>query len=208
MKKYVTLSLLFLSAVFTEAYNERKVTDYSNPLRGIVPKVVHKDDVDDTAFVELIEKLEGEVAFDAYVKAHLSTPEVAERITELENCMQQLANAVWTLGLVDKDSGLRAATEDAAIVLKNRLEVGDVESRIRKRMSARVEPFQDDLRLTKPSGTKPSDSNSRFPLHPFWDRRSEPARSYLSAFKHPEVRPSVWKVQRKLRKPVSENGTS
>ena len=142
------------------AYNESKVTDYSNPLRGIVPKVVHKDDVDDTAVVELIEKLPGEVAFDAYVKALMSTPEVAERITELENCLQRLANAVWASGLIDKDSGLRAATEEAAIVLKNRLEVADVASRIRKRVSQRLEPFQDDLGLIKPSDTKAPDSNS------------------------------------------------
>jgi hypothetical protein len=138
---------------------EHKVTDYSNPLRGIVPKVVHKDDVDDIALVELIEKLPGEVPFDAYVKALMSAPEVAERITELENCLQRLASAVWASGLIDKAPGLRAPTEEAAIVLKNRLEVGDVGSRIRKRVSARLEPFQDDLRLTKPSRTKGSDSN-------------------------------------------------
>ena len=154
------LSLLLLFTAFAEAYNQRKVTDYSNPLRGIVPKVVHKDDVDDTALVELIEKLEGEVAFDAYVKALMSTPEVAARITELENCLQRLANAVWASGLIDKFSGLRATTEEAAIVLKNRLEVEDVASRIRKRVSARVAPFQDDLRLIKPSRTKAPDSNS------------------------------------------------
>lgn len=138
------------------------MTDYSNPLRGIVPKVVHKDDIDDVALVELIEKLEGEVAFDAYVKALMSAPEVAARITELENCLQRLANAVWASGLIDKGSGLRAATEEAAIVLKNRIEVGDVASRIRKRVSARVEPFKDDLRLIK-THTKPPDQNSRFP---------------------------------------------
>ena len=144
---------------FAEAYNQCKVTDYSNPLRGIVPKVVHKDDVDETALVELIEKLEGEVAFDAYVKALMSTPEVAARVTELENCLQRLANAVWASGLIDKGSGLRAATEEAAFVLKNRLEVGEVASRIRKRVTAVVEPFQDDLRLIKPSRTKAPDSN-------------------------------------------------
>lgn len=153
------LSLLILFNAFTEAYNQPKVTDYSNPLRGIVPKVVHKDDVDDAALVELIEKLEGEVAFDAYVKALMSTPEVAARITELENCLQRLANAVWASGLIDKGSGLRAATEEAAIVLKNRLEVGDVATRIRKRVSARVEPFKEDLRLIKPH-TKAPDQNS------------------------------------------------
>jgi hypothetical protein len=110
------------------AYNQCKVMDYYNPLRGVVPKVVHKDDVDEAALVELIEKLPGEVAFDAYVKALMSTPEVTARITELENCLQRLANAVWASGLIDKDSGLRAATEEAAIVLKNRLEVGDIAS--------------------------------------------------------------------------------
>lgn len=134
------------------------MTDYSNPLRGIMPKVVHKDDVDDTAIVELIEKLEGEVAFDAYVKALMSTPEIAARIEKLENCLQRLANAVWASGLIDRGSGLRAATEEAAIVLKNRLEVEEVASQIRKRVSARLEPFRDDLRLTKPSRTKGPDS--------------------------------------------------
>ena len=137
------------------------MTDYSNPLRGVFPKVVHKDDVDDAAVVELIEKLPGEVAFDAYVKALMSTPEVAERITQLEDCLQRLANAVSASGLIEKDSGLRTATEEAAIVLKNRLEVADVASRIRNRVRRRLEPFQDDdLRLIKPSDTKAPDSKS------------------------------------------------
>jgi hypothetical protein len=157
VRRLPSLSPLFIA--FTEAYNQAKVTDYSNPLRGIVPKVVHRDDVDETALVELIERLEGEVAFDAYVKALMSTPEVAARITELENCLQRLANAVWASGLIDKGPGLRAATEEAAIVLKNRLEVREVASRIRKRVTAAVEPFQDDLRLIKPSHKKASDSN-------------------------------------------------
>lgn len=136
------------------------MTDYSNPLRGVLPKVVHKDDVDESALVELIEKLPGEVAFDAYVKALMSTPEIAARIDELENCLQRLANAVWASGFIDKSSGLRAVTEEAAIVLKNRLEVEDVASRIRKRVRARLAPFQDDLRLIKPSPTKVPDSNT------------------------------------------------
>jgi hypothetical protein len=136
------------------------MTDYSNPLRGIAPKVVHKDDVDDTALVELVERLQGEVAFDAYVKALMSSPEVAERIIDLENCLQRLANAVWASGLIDKDSGLRAATEEAAIVLKNRLEVDDVASRIRKRVNKRLEPFQEDLRLIKPSRDEAPGSNT------------------------------------------------
>lgn len=136
------------------------MTDHSNPLRGIVPKVVHKDDVDDAALVELIQKLQGEVPFDAYLKALMSTPEIAERITELENCLQRLANAVWASGSIDKNPALRAAAEEAALVLKNRLEVDDVASRISKRVSARLEPFQDDLRLIKPSDTDAPDSKS------------------------------------------------
>ena len=99
-------------------------------------------------------------AFDAYVKALMSTPEVTARITELENCLQQLANAVWASGLIDKSSGLRIATEEATVVLKNRLEVENVASRIRKRVASRLEPFQDELRLVKPSRTKASDSKS------------------------------------------------
>jgi Ni,Fe-hydrogenase III large subunit len=136
------------------------MTDDSNPLRGIVPKAVHKADLDESALVELIEKLPGEVPFDAYVKALMSTPEIAARTTELENCLQRLANEVWASGLVDKGSGLREATEKAAIVLKDRLEVGDVASRISKRVSARLEPFQDDLQLIQSSRKKAPDSDS------------------------------------------------
>lgn len=136
------------------------MTDYSNSLRGVLPKVVHKDDEDEAAIVELIEKLEGQVAFDAYLKALMSTPEVAARITELENCLQRLANAVWASGLIDRSSAVREATEDAAIVLKNRLEVGDVASQIRKRVRARVKPFEDDLGITKSSSTDPPDADS------------------------------------------------
>jgi hypothetical protein len=88
----------------------------------------------------------------------MSTPEIAARITELEHCLQRLANAVWASGLIDKGSGLRAATEEAAVVLKNRLEVREVSSRIRKRVTAVVEPFKDDMRLIKPSRTKAPDS--------------------------------------------------
>ena len=140
------------------------MTDYSNPLRSILPKAVHKDDADEAALVELIERLPGEVSFDAYVKALLSTPEVAARITELENSLQRLANAVYASGMIDKGAELRNAAEEAKLVLKNRLEVDEAASQITKRVSARVnareEPFQDDLRLINPSGTKASDDQS------------------------------------------------
>ena len=136
------------------------MTDYSNPLRGILPKAVHKDDVDEAALVELIERLPGEVEFDAYVKAFMSMPEVAERTNQLENCLQRLANTVWASGLMDKGSGLRAATEEAALVLENRLEVGDVVNRIKKRVSARTRPSQDDLQVIKPSRASASNSDN------------------------------------------------
>lgn len=160
MTAQATLTSLQLFPALSEAYTDSDMTDDKNPLGDIVPKAAHKDDVDDTALVELVERLQGEVPFDAYVKAVMTTPEIAERITELENCLQRLANAVWASGLIDKDSGLRAATEEAALVLKNRLEVDDVVSGIRKRVSARLEPFQDDLRLTDLSRTNAPDSNS------------------------------------------------
>jgi phenylalanyl-tRNA synthetase alpha subunit len=66
-----------------------------NPLAGIVPRVVHRADRDDITITEQIDRIEGEIALDAYVKAQVSAPEVVKRITELENCLQRLANAVY-----------------------------------------------------------------------------------------------------------------
>jgi hypothetical protein len=47
-----------------------------NPLAGIVPKVVHPRIDGEAAITEYIEKIEGEVALDSYVKAQTSAPEV------------------------------------------------------------------------------------------------------------------------------------
>jgi len=58
-----------------------------NPLAGVVPQVVHPLNDGETTITEPIEKIEGEVALDTYVKAQTSAPEVAKRITELENCL-------------------------------------------------------------------------------------------------------------------------
>ena len=58
-----------------------------NPLSGVVPQVVHPLNDGETTITEPIEKIEGEVALDTYVKAQTSAPEVAKRITELENCL-------------------------------------------------------------------------------------------------------------------------
>lgn len=96
-----------------------------NPLAGVVPHVIHPINDGETTITEYLEKVEGEVAMDRYVKAQTSAPEVVKRITELENCLQRLANAVLRLRDVEKCPGLRAAAEEAKLVLKNRLEVDD-----------------------------------------------------------------------------------
>src|SRR5690242_12267907 len=65
-----------------------------NPLAGVVPQVVHPVNDGETTISEYVEKIEGEVALDTYVKAQISAPEVVKRITELENSLQRLASAV------------------------------------------------------------------------------------------------------------------
>jgi hypothetical protein len=95
-----------------------------NPLAGVVPQVIHPRIEGETAITEYIEKIEGEVALDSYVKAQTSAPEVVKRINELENCLQRLAS-----GNIDKRPQLRAAAEEAKLLLKNRLEVDDTKHR-------------------------------------------------------------------------------
>jgi tetrahydrodipicolinate N-succinyltransferase len=116
-----------------------------NPLAAIVPRVVHRTDSDETTITELIGKIEGEVALDAYVRAQTSAPEVVARITELENCLQHLANAVLTSSDIDKHPELRAAAEEAKLVLKNRLEVDDTKHRVHTEWGV----FKDELRIIK-----------------------------------------------------------
>ena len=94
-----------------------------NPLAGVVPQVVHPVNDGETTVTEPIEKIEGEVALDTYVKAQTSAPEVVERITELENTLWRLADAVLHLTTIGRHPELRAAAEEAKLVLKNRLEV-------------------------------------------------------------------------------------
>src|ERR1700720_209672 len=96
-----------------------------NPLAGVVPQVVHPVNHGETAITEYVEKIEGEVALDTYVKAQTSAPEVVKRITELENCLQRLASVVLASSDVERHPELRAAAEQAKLVLKNRLEVDD-----------------------------------------------------------------------------------
>ena len=100
-----------------------------NPLSGVVPRVVHPVNDGETAVTLPIEKIEGEVALDAYVKAQISAPEVVERITELENCLWRLADAVLHSSGTCRHPELRAAAEEAKLVLKNRLEVDESKHR-------------------------------------------------------------------------------
>jgi hypothetical protein len=116
-----------------------------NPLAGIVPRVVHPVNDGETAITEYIEKIEGEVALDTYVKAQTSAPEVVKRITELENCLWRLANDVLTSHELDKHPDLRAAAEEAKLLLKNSLEVDVTKHRFHSELGV----LKDGLRIIK-----------------------------------------------------------
>jgi len=108
-------------------YNDAMVNP--NPFAGIVPQVIHPLNDGETTITEHIEKIQGEVALDTYVKAQTSAPEVVKRITELEVCLQRLASAVMTLSHDERHPELRAAAEQAILLLKNRLEVDESKHR-------------------------------------------------------------------------------
>jgi hypothetical protein len=92
-------------------------------LAGVVPKVALSNHAEETAIVLPMEKIEAEVGADASRKALLSAPEVGARITELKNCLQQLANAVMALEDTQRHPRPAGVAEQAAILLKNRLEL-------------------------------------------------------------------------------------
>lgn len=96
-----------------------------NPLAAVVPQVVHPKNDGETTISQYVEKIEGQVALDTYVKAQTSAPEVVKRITELESCLQRLASAVLTSEYAQRNPELRAVAEEAKLVLKNRLEVDE-----------------------------------------------------------------------------------
>ncbi len=116
-----------------------------DPLAAIIPRIVHPVNDGETTITEPIEKIEGEVALDTYVKAQTSAPEVVKRITELEDCLQRLASAVLTSSEVDRHPELRAAAEEAKLVLKNRLEVDETKHRFHSELGV----FKDELRIIK-----------------------------------------------------------
>lgn len=114
-----------------------------NPLAGVVPQVVHPVKDGETTISQYVEKIEGQVALDTYVKAQTSAPEVVKRIAELENCLWRLADAVMTSAGVDQQPELRAAAEEAKLVLKNRLEVDESKHRFHSELGV----FKDELRI-------------------------------------------------------------
>jgi len=116
-----------------------------NPLAGILPRVVHPQNDGENTISQYVEKIEGEVALDSYVRAQSSAPEVVQRITELENSLQRVASAALSMGDLDQHPELRAAAEEAKLVLKNRLEVDEAKHRFHTELG----PFNDDLRITK-----------------------------------------------------------
>jgi hypothetical protein len=105
-----------------------------SPLAGVVPQAVHPVNDGETTISQYVEKIEGEVALDAYVKAQTPAPEIVKRINELENCPQRLANAALASTDIDKHPDLRVAAEDAKLVLKNRQEVDDSKHRFRSEL--------------------------------------------------------------------------
>jgi hypothetical protein len=116
-----------------------------NPLAGVVPQVVHPVNEGEATISQYIEKIEGEVAMDAYVRAQTCAPEVVKRITKLENCLQRLANAALASGDLEKHPELLAAAEEAKLILKNRLEVDDTKHRFHSELGV----IKDELRLIK-----------------------------------------------------------
>jgi hypothetical protein len=114
-----------------------------NPLAGVVPQVVHPKNDGETTISQYVEKIEGEVALDTYVKAQTSAPEVMKRITELENCLQRLASAVLSSEQAQRNPELRAAAEEAKLVLKNRLEVDENKHRFHSELGL----IRDQLRV-------------------------------------------------------------
>lgn len=115
------------------------------PLAGVIPQSIHPVNDGETTVTEYIEKIEGEVALDTYVKAQASSPGVVKRVTELENCLQRLANAVSASGGSARYPELGAAVDEAKLLLKNRLEIDDTKHRFHSELGV----FRDESRVTK-----------------------------------------------------------
>lgn len=118
-----------------------------NEFAGVFPKVIHPRNDGETTISEYIEKIEGQVALDTYVRAQTSAPEVVKRITELETCLQHLASVVMTAIQDDRHPELRAAVEEAKLVLKNRLEIDESKHQFHTELGSIID---DPLGLRRP----------------------------------------------------------
>jgi hypothetical protein len=90
----------------------------ADPLASLVPRLAYPPSDGESTVTKPVEKIEGEVALDTYVKAQTSMPEVVKRITDLENCVWRLAEAVLTSINVRRRSELRAIAEEVKLLLK------------------------------------------------------------------------------------------
>lgn len=80
-------------------------------------------DVDEAAVTEQVDQIPGELDVDRVIKAHLSAPQVAQRIAELEDCLWALTREL------QKFDPTSIVAERAKLLLKNSLEVGGPEGR-------------------------------------------------------------------------------
>jgi hypothetical protein len=64
-----------------------------NPLAGIIPRTTHEVRDGETTVYQYVEKIEGEVALDAYVRAQTSAPQVVKADHGIGKRIQRLANA-------------------------------------------------------------------------------------------------------------------
>jgi len=88
------------------------------PVSNIIPTTqLSRADADETAIVEQVEQIPGELDVDRLIKAQASAPHIAERMRELEDCLWAVARE-----LLEHDP-TSAAAERAKLLLKNRLEI-------------------------------------------------------------------------------------
>lgn len=87
-------------------------------MSNIIPiRTASRADVDETAVVEQLEEIPGEVDVDRVIKARMSAEPIVERITQLEDCLWAAAQELLRL---DPRSAL---AERAKLLLKDRLEM-------------------------------------------------------------------------------------
>ena len=87
-------------------------------MSNIIPITsLFRTDPDETAIVERVEQIPGEVDVDRVIKAQVSAPHIAQRVRELEDCLWAVARE-----LLRHDRTSEVAVR-AKLLLKNRLEI-------------------------------------------------------------------------------------